>query len=139
MQYSNAVNAARLDAVESTIGINAKLKIYTGSQPSDINTAATGTLIFDAALAQDQTGNWMANAVSARPATKGKNGAWSGTGLPAAGAGLAAGYFRITTSGDVAGIQGTCGQGSGELSFDNSTIANGQTVTVNSFNLQSNQ
>lgn len=125
LQYSVPVNNARLDATETTIGANPKLCIYTGSAPANCAAAATGTKLVEIALPAD----WMADAASG---SKGKQGTWSA----AASAAGTAGYFRIlNNAGTVAHAQGTCGQGSGDLQMDNTNIANGQTVTVNSFTL----
>lgn len=125
LQYSAAANNARLDAVETTIGASAKLRIYTGAPPANCAAAATGTLLAEITLPSD----WMAAASSN---SKGKSGTWSG----AASAAGTAGYFRIMdNAGTTAHIQGTCGQGTGDLSFDNAVIANGQTITVNGFTL----
>ena len=125
LQYSVAVNNARLDAVETATGASAKLRIYTGSAPANCAAAATGTVLVEMALPAD----WM-NAASA--ASKTKLGTWSGTGAAAG----TAGYFRIVdNAGTTAHVQGTCGQGTGDLSLDNTNIAVGQTVSVNSFTL----
>ena len=125
LQYSVAVNNARLDAVEATIAASAKLKIYTGVAPANCAAAATGTLLVDIALPID----WM-NAAATNSKTK--LGTWSA----AASAAGTAGYFRITdTVGTAVGLQGTCGQGSGDLSLDNTVLASAQVVTVSAFTL----
>ena len=127
LQYSVVVNNARLDAVETAAGASAKLRIYTGAAPANCASAATGTLLCEINLPSD----WMAAAASA---SKAKAGTWTG----AAGAAGTAGYFRIVdNAGTTAHVQGTCGQGAGDLSLDNTNIANGQTVTVNTFTLNS--
>lgn len=125
LQYSVAVNNARLDAVETTTGATAKLRIYTGAAPANCAAAATGTLLVDMTLPAD----WMAAASSG---SKAKSGTWSGTGVAAG----TAGYFRIVdNAGTTAHIQGTCGIGTGDLQLDNTSIAISQTVTVNTFTL----
>ena len=125
LQYSVAANNARLDAVESTAGATAKLRIYTGAAPANCAAAATGTLLVDMTLPAD----WMAAASSG---SKAKSGTWSGTGVAAG----TAGYFRIVdNAGTTAHIQGTCGIGTGDLQLDNTSIAISQTVTVNTFTL----
>ena len=125
LQYSVAVNNARLDAVETTTGATAKLRIYTGAAPANCAAAATGTLLVDMTLPAD----WMAAASSG---SKAKAGTWSGTGVAAG----TAGYFRIVdNAGTTAHVQGTCGIGSGDMSLDNTNIAIGQTVNVNTFTL----
>jgi hypothetical protein len=136
MQYSNAINAGQLDLIETTIGVGGKLKIYSGSVPADINTAiGAQVLLVDVDLAAG--GDWMGNATVARPSVKSMAGTWTGTGTAGAAAGTLATFFRITNSGGVAGVQGTVGQGSGELSLDNATIATNQVVTINTFALTS--
>ena len=125
LQYSVAVNNARLDAVETATGATAKLRIYTGAAPANCAAAATGTLLVDMTLPAD----WMAAASSG---SKAKSGTWSGTGVAAG----TAGYFRIAdNAGTTAHIQGTCGIGTGDLQLDNTNIAISQTVTVNTFTL----
>jgi hypothetical protein len=67
------------------------------------------------------------------------NSITSGTGTAAAGtgSGTAATFYRITTSGGVAHVDGTCGVGSGfDMNFVGSAnIATGQTVSDSSFTL----
>lgn len=125
LQYSVAVNNARLDAFESTAGTSAKLRIYSGSVPANCAAAATGTLLVEMALPSD----WMGAAASG---VKAKAGTWSGTGAASG----TAGYFRIVdTAGTTTHAQGTCGLASGDMSLDNTSIAVSQVVTVNSFSL----
>lgn len=127
LQYSVTVNNAKLDAIESTIGTAPKLRIYTGTPPADCATAASGSLLATLTLPSD----WMNNAGSA---SKTLLGSWTGT---ASGTGTA-GYFRIWDSGvTTCHLQGTVGLGSGDLSLDNTSIATGQTITVNTFTLNS--
>jgi hypothetical protein len=127
MQYSIAVNNARLDAVESTTGVSAKLRLYTGAAPANCAAAATGTMLCEMALPSD----WMA---AASAATKLKAGTWSGTG---AAAGVA-GYFRIVdNAGTTCHIQGTVGLSAAEMILDNTNIAATQAVAVNSFQINS--
>jgi hypothetical protein len=68
-----------------------------------------------------------------------KTGTWSA----AASAGATAGHFRLynsvaTMDGTTCFMQGSVGQGSGDLSLDNNVIANGQTVTINTFTINDN-
>jgi hypothetical protein len=116
---------ARLDAIETEVGTGAVLKIRTGSAPADVATADSGSVLVTITLDSD----WMAAASSG---SKAKAGTWSGT---ASGTGTAE-HFRIYASnGTTQKIQGTVGQGSGDLSLDNTSIASGQTVTVSTFTL----
>jgi len=127
LQYSVAVNSARLDTVETTVGASAKLKIYTGTAPANCAAAATGTLLVDISLPLD----WMNAAATG---SKTKLGTWSGTGAAAG----TAGYFRITdTVGTAVGIQGTAGMTGTDLVMDNSNVAVSQVISVNTFTLNS--
>jgi hypothetical protein len=125
IQYSTAVNNARLDAIETIVGASAKLKVYTGTKPANCATSATGTLLVDMDLPSD----WM-SAASAN--SKAKSGTWTGVG---AASGVA-GYFRITnTDGTAVGIQGSAGTSGADMIFDNTNIAVEQAVTVTSFTI----
>ncbi len=134
IQYNTTTRNAKLDAVESTNGTSCSLRVYTGSAPANCAAAnAGGTLLLDINLPSD----WMAAAASG---SKAKNGTWSGTA--SGGSASTPGHFRIynsqaTKDGTTCCIQGTCGIGSGDMSFDGS-ITSGQTVTVNSFTLNDN-
>lgn len=126
VQLSVAVRNARLDAIETAIGISAKLQIWSGSMPASCATAASGTKLLDDALASD----WAANAAS---------GSKNLNGTPIAGTGLAggtAGYFRIMDSTNTTcHMQGTVTAtgGGGDMTIDNTSIAVSQAVNVTSF------
>jgi hypothetical protein len=120
-QYSVPVRNAALDVKETTIGPSAVLKVFSGAEPLDCTLADPTGLLVTMALPAD----WM------NPASGGvktKSGTWSGI---ASGAGIAASW-RIYDAALVA----PCIQGNTiDMTFDNTTIAIGQLVTVNSFTL----
>ncbi len=130
LQMDDASRNARLDTIESTAGASCTLEIRTGAQPADCSTASSGTILVSIDLPAD----WMA---AASGGAKAKSGTWEDAS--ADGAGTAA-HFRIynsqaTKDGTTCFLQGTVGQGSGDLSLDNTTIAAGQTVTITGFTL----
>lgn len=123
IQISTAVNNACLDVIETVIGASAKLRIYSGSQPTNCAAVASGSLLVDITLPLD----WMSTAINNY---KAKLGTWT---APAYAAGTA-GHFRITDStGNTVGMQGSVGLGNGDLSLDDVTFDVGQVVTVDSF------
>lgn len=127
VQLSVAARNARLDAIETTAGASAKLQIRSGAQPATAATAASGTLLCEISLPAD----YMA---AASAGSKAKSGTWSGTGAAAG----TAGHFRVVdTAGTTCHIQGsiTATGGGGDMTLDNTSIASGQTVTVNTFTL----
>ena len=126
LQMSTAVRNARLDAIESTIGTAAVLKIRTGAQPANCGTADSGTVLATMTLPSD----WM-NAASG--GTKTYIATWQDATADNTGT---AAHFRIYASdGTTCGLQGTVGQGTGDLSLDNTSIVAGQQVTITQFTL----
>ena len=124
---SIAVKNAELDAIETTIGASAVLKIRSGAPPG-IGNADAGTVLATLALPAD----WMA---AANAGAKAKNGTWQDTSADAAGT---AAHFRIYASdGTTAHIEGTITAtgGGGDLTLDNTNIAAGQAVTITAFTL----
>ena len=123
VQHSDAVRNARLDSLETAIGVTPFLDIRSGAQPANCAAADTGTELEHMALPSD----WMA---AASGGTKAKSGTWTGS-ADAAGT---AGHYRIKNSGDSAcheqgSITGT--GGGGDLELDNVSITSGQTITIN--------
>lgn len=125
MQYSITLRNNQLDQIESTLSVSPKLQIRSGAAPANCAAADSGTLLAEITLPSD----WMGAAGSG---SKAKAGTWSTTG---AGAGVAA-HFRIKDSaGTTCHVQGaiTLTGGGGDMTLDNTNIAVGQTVTVNTF------
>lgn len=128
LQYSAAVRNAQLDALETAIGVSAVLKIRTGAAPANVATADSGTVLATMTLPSD----WLAAASSG---SKAKSGTWQDTSADASGT---AGHFRIYASdGTTAHIQGTVTAtgGGGDLTLDNTSIAAGQSITINTFTI----
>lgn len=128
LQLSTAVRNARLDAIESTIGTSAILRIRSGSVPASCATADSGTVLASATLPSD----WMA---AASGGSKAKAGTWED--LSADNTGTAA-HFRIYDSGgSTCHLQGTVTltAGGGDLTVDNTSFVAGQAFTVTGFTL----
>lgn len=126
LQYSVAVNNARLDAIETTIGTSAVLKFRTGSAPATCAAADSGTVLASMTLPSD----WMS---AASNASKAKLGTWQDAAADAAGT---IGHYRIYASdGTTCGEQGdvTITGGGGTMTVDNTNVAVGQVVTVTSY------
>jgi hypothetical protein len=131
MFYSNLLNSKMLDLIEAEGGSGAHLKIYGGTVPANADTALTGqALLVDITI--PGAADWMLAATVARPSVAAKQAAtWSATAGAPASSGVLATFFRITNSaGTTTVLQGTVGQGAGELSLDNATIAQNQVVSI---------
>lgn len=128
IQLSTAVRNAMLDAIESTIGLSAILKIRTGAAPATCATADSGTVLATLNLPSD----WLAAASSG---SKALTGTWQDTSADATGT---AAHYRIYASdGITCGLQGTvtATSGGGDIELQNTSIAAGQSITITSFTL----
>lgn len=135
MQFSTGFSNHVLDAAfngaagdDFNSGI---LEGRTGADPGP-DAADTGTVLFSVTCPADAFAAAAAKAVA-------KAGTWQDTAADAAGT---AAHFRLREPGDANGasttarrITGTIGQGSGDLSLDNTNIAVGQQVTINAFGI----
>jgi hypothetical protein len=127
MAYRLSTRARNLGANAIGDDLNSgKIRIRTTAQETNVGDADGGTLLatctFGAtAFGASATGTKTANAI-----TSDVNAAASGT----------AGHFRLYLSDNTTiHSDGTCGQGSGDLSFDNSVIVAGGTVAISAFSL----
>ena len=128
IQLSVAVRNARLDAIETTAGASAVLKVFTGSPPADCATADSGTVLATVSLPAD----WLAAAAAG---SKALSGTWQDAAADNTGT---AGYFRLyETTATTCHMQGTVTLtgGGGDMTVDNTSFASGQTFTVTSFTL----
>jgi hypothetical protein len=128
LQLSVAVRNARLDAIESTTGTAAVLKIKSGSAPATCATADSGTVLASLTLPSD----WMAAASSG---SKAKSGTWEDTSADNTGT---AAHFRLYASdGTTCHAQGTVTAtgGGGDMTVDNVSFAAAQAFSVTSFTL----
>lgn len=128
VQLGTTVRNARLDAIETTIGVSAILKIRTGAAPANCAAADTGTVLATVNLPSD----WLAAAASG---SKSKSGTWQDTSADATGT---AAHFRIYDSGGATcHIQGTVTAtgGGGDMTVDSTSFTAGQSFTVNTFTL----
>lgn len=128
MQYSVAVNNARLNAIETAIGASAIMKIRTGAAPANCAAADSGTVLATLNLPAD----WMADASGG---SKAKSGTWEDASADADGT---AAHFRIyANDGTTCHIQGTVTitAGGGDLEVDNTSFATGQDFTITGFTI----
>ncbi len=130
LQMDVASRNARLDVIESTAGASCSMEIRTGAQPANCATANSGTILATLDLPAD----WMAAAAAG---AKAKLGTWEDASADNPGV---AAHFRVfnsqaTKDETTCFLQGSVGEGSGDLSLDNTTIAAGQTITITGFTL----
>lgn len=128
IQFSAAVRNAELDAIETSIGASAVLKIRSGAAPANCAAADSGTVLATLNLPS----NWMNDAAAG---AKTLLGTWQDASADNAGT---AAHFRVyANDGTTTGIQGTVTAtgGGGDMTLDNVVLAAGQAVNVTSFTL----
>lgn len=127
-QLSVAVRNARLDAIETTIGVSAVLRIFTGTQPANCATANSGTILASITCPSD----WMG---AASGGSKAFAGTWQDASADNSGT---AAHFRLYASdGTTCHGQGTVTAtgGGGDLTVDNVVFAAAQVFNVTGFTL----
>ena len=126
VQRSTTVRNAVADVVESTIGTAPTLDLYSGTQPANCATAASGTLLATMTLPSD----WLGAASSGAKALA---GTWQ---CPSAAATGTLGYYRIVKSG-TCHEQGSISMsgGGGDMIVDNTSVAITQVINITSFTL----
>lgn len=126
VQLKESTRTARLDQIDTDVGTAGLLEVWTGTQPANCAATDSGSKLCTINLPNPAF-------AAASAGTMAKSGTWSGT----AAASGTAGHFRIKSASGTSTtvIQGSIGLGSGDLSFDNTSIATSQTVTVSTFTL----
>jgi len=126
MQWDEAVNNAKLNAIEVEIGSSPFIRKYTGTMPAQTSDSATGTQLAELQLPAD----WLADAIGHE---KHQLGVWQDLSADASGQ---FGYFRIYKQDGV-----TCvGQGSitltglgGDLQVSDLNVVIGEPVSITGF------
>lgn len=122
ISIATAQRNAALDALTSAIGASGRLRMYDGTPPASANAALSGNnlladLPLSATFAPAASGGVLtANAITTT------NAALTGT----------AAFFRLTTSGGAAVIQGSMGLSGQDLNMNTLAIVAGGPVAVSS-------
>jgi len=116
---------------------NCKCNVYTGSQPTDADTAASGTLLYTLTESGDGSTGLTFDVSVGGVVTKADAETWQGV---ASNAGTA-GWFRFYEDGDTPGsasttfarLDGACATSGAQMNMSSTSIANGATQTVTEF------
>lgn len=122
LKYSNGTRDAQQQGLITYAGSGAIIRIYEGTQPSNANTAISGqtllvSLTISGSFGTDSNGTITLSSVSNGTAVA------TGTGQ----------FFRIVKSdGTTVVMDGSVGTSSADMILNNTSIANGQTVSISS-------
>lgn len=123
-RLSTAARNAGCDGIVDLIdsGGAGTLTVRTSTQPTNVGDAENGTLLGTLTFSATSFGASSTGTATAASITSDTSADASGT----------AGHFRIFNGSAAIHSDGTCGQGSGDLDFDNSTIVAGGTIAISS-------
>lgn len=117
---NNACNAI-VDSIDVGSS-NGTIKVYTGAQPAAVSDNPSGTLLGTLTFSDPAFGNASTGVATASTITSDTSADNSGT----------AGHACIFDSDNNPLMDMTCGQGSGDLNFDNNVIVAGGTIAISS-------
>lgn len=128
LQFSDALRNAMLNQIEEVVQTSAKVIIYGGTVPANVAAAASATVLATFSLDSD----WMA---AAGTPVAGRKDFITPKTTTATATGTAT-HFRITmANGTTAHVQGTIGTSGADLNLDNTSIANGQSIQITSWQI----
>lgn len=117
----NAACNATVDLLDAGSAAGVVL-IRTGAQPTNVGDADTGTLLGTLTFSDPAFGNAATGVATASAITSDTTADASGT----------AGHARLKDSDANIVMDCTCGQGSGDINFDNNVIVAGGTIAISS-------
>jgi hypothetical protein len=123
LRYSTTVITDRLTSLNTDIGINAILRIYSGAQPASVATAASGTLLVSLPCNATAFGAIASGALTANAIT-----------TTAAAATGTAGCFRLfKADGVTAVVDGSVGTTASDINLNSTSITASQNVSITSY------
>lgn len=138
LKTTKALAAAALDAILATInsgGDAGSIKIYTGSAPSDLATAATGTLLSTAPLVDGSQNAFGSTNTTTLVATGYTSGGKFAEDTNVANT-ATAGYFRLCDKDGVAVLQGGVGTSGADLNLTTTSLTAGDKLTITAMSIQ---
>jgi hypothetical protein len=129
LKYSTALRNAQLDQITSTVGAGGKLRILTGTQPANVAATETGSLLVEITMDSPfAVAAGSGTLTVTLPASV--NATATGT----------AGYFRLTTAGGTAVMDGdaTATGGGGIMQLNTTAIVTGGPVVITAFSISQN-
>jgi hypothetical protein len=121
LAYSTTVRNGMLDFITTTIGSNGLLRIYDGTRPA--TGGAATTKLAELALSATAAGASASGVLTFSAITQDSSADATGTAT----------WFRVTTSGGTAVIDGNVGTSGSDLNLVTTSIVATQPVQVTSF------
>lgn len=126
LKYKATLKNARLDAIATAIGSSGRLRIYSGSQPTDPDTAIVAqVLLADLALSATAAAGASGGVLTLSTITADSSADATGT----------AAWGSLTTSGGTRVADFTVGTSGADLNLNTTSIVSGAQVSVSSFTI----
>lgn len=126
LSYRTVLRNNRMDQLTSNIAASGLIRIYSGTPPVDVNTALAGnTLLAELACSATFAAAAAGGVLTANAITADSSADATGTAT----------FFRITTSGGTAIIQGSVGTSGADLNFNTTSIVAGAQVSITSLTI----
>lgn len=120
LNYKESIRNARLDAVDAGIGSSGKLRLYSGSQPTNVDTALSGqTLLAELALSSPAFDAAASGAMDADTISNDSSADATGT----------VAWGSLLDSSNVRQVDFTVGTSGTDMIIDNTSIVAGQVVS----------
>lgn len=123
LAYSTTLRHARLDAIATAVGTGGLIRIYDGTRPA--TGGAATTLLAELTVSGAFAPGASANTLTVNAVTSDSSANANGTAT----------WFRVTTSGGTAVIDGDVGTAGSDLNLNSTSISTGQTVAISSFTI----
>lgn len=125
IHMSATLRNALLDAINAVIGSGGKLKIYSGTQPADVATSESGTLLATLTLSSTALAAASGGSASFNAITGDTSADNTGTAT----------HFSVTKSDDTRVIEGSVGTSGSDLNVASTSFLAGEDIEVTSFSL----
>lgn len=123
VKLTTAVRDDMLDLIVTAIGSNGLLRIYDGSQPAGPGTAVSGQNLLAELALSATAGTVSGGVLTFGTITQDSSANATGTAT----------WYRVTTSGGVAVVDGSVGTSGADLNLNTTSIVTGGPVAVSSF------
>ena len=123
LAYSSTLRNNRLDEITAAVGASGLLRIYDGSRPA--TGGAATTLLAERTCGATFAAGAAAGGLTLNAITQDSSANATGTAT----------WFRITTSGGTAVVDGSVGTSGSDLNLTTTSIVSTQPVSVSSFTI----
>ncbi|WP_020467881.1 hypothetical protein [Zavarzinella formosa] len=128
LKYAVTLKNAKLDAITTAIGTSGLLRIYSGTQPTNPDTALSGnTVLAELALSSTFAAGASGGVLTASSISSDTSADNTGTAT----------FFSLLTSGGTRKVDGSVGTSGADLNLNTTSIVSGAQVSVSSLTITS--